>query len=117
MQLREVARFGQRMYMRRRRPHKLSRNTPPALHEADVNCVRAAADITNGRRVVKEGGALERRRGSRSGVQTVKVEKKSPESNIHPQVKVEVKRERHQGLTMEEVERWSDTEAKVVPRP
>lgn len=78
------------MDMRRRRPHKLSRNTPRALHEEDVNCVRAAADITNDRRVVKEGGGLEWRRGSRSSVETVKAGKESLESNIHPPAKVEV---------------------------
>lgn len=74
--------------MRRRRPHKLSRNTPRALHQADVNCVRAAADIANDGRVVEECGG--EWGGSRSSVQTVKAAKESLESNIHPPVKVEV---------------------------
>lgn len=62
--------------MRRRRPHKLSRNTPRALHQADVNCVRAAADIANdGRRSVGGVG------GSGGTVGGVKVERPDGQSS------------------------------------
>lgn len=52
--------------------------------------MRAAADITNDGWVVEEVEE-EVVGGSRSSVQTVKAGKESPESNIHPPVKVEDK--------------------------